>query len=168
MDTTDWKDLTGRAAAAEAQQPPTLLELRREAAGALMHYRRAKQYLQALDAGEPQPAPPWRARREDAAKARCTPEEEARLRGWVAAVDNARAMLRRAYPLKERFMARCFGLDVPIPRSHGVKARLLKLSLDMHVSQSTLYRWREDAIELTLYGAIEAGVLRPFGLSQPG
>lgn len=168
MDTTDWKDLTGRAAAAEAQQPPTLLELRRAAADALLRYRRMKTYLQALDAGEPQPAPPWRARHADAAEARCTPEEEARLRGWVAAVDNARAMLRRAYPLKERFMARCFGLDVPIPRSHGVKARLLKLSLDMHVSQSTLYRWREDAIELTLYGAIEAGVLRPFGLSRPG
>lgn len=149
---------------------PTITELRREAADALSRYRRMKAYLQELDAeAAPLPDRPTEARQPahiSPAVRRCSPEEEQRIRGWVAAVDGARTMLRRVYPLKERFMARCFGLDVPIPRSQGIKSRLLKLSVDMHVSQSTLYKWREDAIELTLFGAIEAGVVRPFGLSR--
>src|SRR5699024_2742324 len=43
--------------------------------------------------------------------------------------------------------------------------RLVKLSMDLHVAMSTLYKWREDAVDLTLYGAIEAGALRPYGIA---
>ena len=54
-------------------------------------------------------------------------------------------------------MARCFGLDVAAPRGQDARTRLVKLSMDLHVATSTLYKWREDAVDLTLYGAIEAG-----------
>jgi len=95
-----------------------------------------------------------------------TEQEAAWLKGWVAAIDNARRMTRETYPDKARFMARCFGLDNPIPRKQSVEARITKLSIDLHAATSTLYKWREDILYLTMLGAIEAGVLRPFGLDQ--
>lgn len=149
----------------------TIMELKHMAVDALLGYRRMRARLQELETTPEVPAQglPEDARRFSRSRpvsARPSAEELELMRGWVAAIDGARALLRRTYPLKERFMARCFGLDIPIPRSQGVKARLIKLSMDLHISQSTLYKWREDAIALTLYGAIEAGVVRPYGLRR--
>ncbi len=61
-------------------------------------------------------------------------------------------------------MCRLFGLETPIPRSQPTRARMIQLGLELAVSESTLYKWREDVFEIVLYAAIESGLIRPFGL----
>ena len=84
--------------------------------------------------------------------------------GWVRAVDEARAYFHATDPTKERFMVRLFGLETPLPRSRSTRERMMKLAIELCVSESTLYKWREDVLEIVLYAAIEAGVVSPFGL----
>lgn len=86
------------------------------------------------------------------------------VRDWVRVIDEARACIRAADPVKERFMSRLFGLDAPIPRNQRARERMVKLAIDLCVSESTLYKWRENILEIVLYAAIEAGLVRPFGL----
>lgn len=83
---------------------------------------------------------------------------------WVRAIDSARMYLRAQNPAKERFMTRLFGLETPLPRSQPTRARMIRLSEEMCVSESTLYKWREDILEIVLYAAMEAGVVGLFGL----
>lgn len=84
--------------------------------------------------------------------------------GWIRAIDAARAYFRAANPTKERFMCRLFGLETSIPRGQPTRARMIQLGLELAVSESTLYKWREDIFEIVLYAAIESGLIRPFGL----
>ena len=86
--------------------------------------------------------------------------------GWVRAIDVARGYLRAVNPQKERYMARLFGLDAPLPRGQPVRARLVRLCAEMNVSESTLYKWREDILEIVLYAAMEAGVIGLFGIRE--
>ena len=88
------------------------------------------------------------------------------VRGWIRAIDAARAYFRAMNPLKERFMCRLYGLETPLPRNQPVRARMIKLSLELSVAESTLYKWREDILEIVLYAAIESGLIRPFGLGK--
>jgi len=90
--------------------------------------------------------------------------ERGKVIGWCRAIDAARAYFLAADPIKERFMSRLFGLDTPLPRSQPMRARMIRLSLELSVSESTLYKWREDILEIVLYAAIEAGVVGMFGL----
>ncbi len=90
-------------------------------------------------------------------------EEGGVMLGWVRAIDAARAYLRAENPTKERFMSRLFGLETPLPRGQPVRARMIRLSMDLCVSESTLYKWREDILNLVLYAAIEAGLTCLFG-----
>jgi hypothetical protein len=83
---------------------------------------------------------------------------------WVRAIDSARMYLRAQNPAKERFMTRLFGLETPLPRSQPTRARMIRLGQEMCVSESTLYKWREDILEIVLYAAMEAGVVGLFGL----
>ena len=92
--------------------------------------------------------------------------ERGSVRGWTRAIDAARAYFRTENPLKERFMSRLFGLDTPLPRSQPVRARMIRLSIELSVSESTLYKWREDILEIVLYAAIEAGMVGLFGLAD--
>ena len=85
---------------------------------------------------------------------------------WVRAIDSARAYLRVQHPAKERYMARLFGLETPLPRSQPTRARMLRLGEEMSVSESTLYKWREDIMEVVLYAAMEAGVVGLFGIRE--
>lgn len=85
---------------------------------------------------------------------------------WVRAIDSARMYLRAQNPVKERYMSRLFGLDAPLPRGQPVRARLVRLCEEMNVSESTLYKWREDILEVVLYAAMEAGVVGLFGLRE--
>jgi hypothetical protein len=87
-------------------------------------------------------------------------------RGWVGAIDCARAYFSVVSPAKERFMCRMFGLETPIPRNLPTRERMIKLSLDLSVGESTLYKWREDILEIVLYAAIEAGLISPFGIRR--
>ena len=84
--------------------------------------------------------------------------------GWVRAIDAARMYLRVVNPQKERYMVRLCGLEAPLPRGQPMRARLVRLCADMNVSESTLYKWREDILEIVLYAAMEAGVIGLFGI----
>ena len=59
-------------------------------------------------------------------------------------------------------MCRLFGLETPLPRSQPTRARMIRLSLELSVSESTLYKWREDILEVVLYAAIEYGLIALF------
>ena len=124
----------------------TLPNLRMEAKRQLLNYRRNQS----------------RVYRADALRA-----ERGAVVGWCRAIDAARAYFRTADPIKERFMSRLFGLDTPLPRSQPSRARMIRLSLELSVSESTLYKWREDILEIVLYAAMEAGVVGLFGIREP-
>jgi len=85
---------------------------------------------------------------------------------WVRAIDSARVFMRAQNPAKERYMTRLFGLETPLPRSQPMRARMIRLSVEMSVSESTLYKWREDILEIVLYAAMEAGVVGLFGIRE--
>lgn len=87
---------------------------------------------------------------------------------WMRAIDSARVYLRALNPVKERYMCRLFGLESPLPRSQPMRARMVHLSAEMSVSESTLYKWREDILEIVLYAAMEAGVVGLFGIREAG
>ena len=123
----------------------TLPNLRTEAKRQLLNYRRNQS----------------RVYRQAALRA-----ERGAVVGWCRAIDAARAYFRTADPVKERFMCRLFGLDTPLPRSQPTRERLIRLSLELSVSESTLYKWREDILEIVLYAAIEAGLVGLFGLAD--
>lgn len=84
--------------------------------------------------------------------------------GWTRAIDEARAYFCAVNPTKERFMCRLFGLETPVPRCRSARERMIKLGMELTVSESTLYKWREDILEVVLYAAIEAGLIAPFGI----
>jgi len=82
--------------------------------------------------------------------------------GWVWAVERVRADLKRKDPEKERFFARLYHLDAPCPGKVGRGSEIMKLALELNVSPSTLYKWREMILADLLLAAVQAGVLRPF------
>ena len=82
--------------------------------------------------------------------------------GWVWAVERVRADLARKEPEKERFFARLYHLDGPAPGTPGRRNEILKLSMELHVSPSTLYKWREMILADLLMAAVQAGALRPY------
>jgi hypothetical protein len=83
---------------------------------------------------------------------------------WIRVIESARIYLRAQNPAKERFMTRLFGLETPLPRNQSMRARMILLSSEMCVSESTLYKWREDILEIVLYAAMEAGIVGLFGI----
>ena len=82
--------------------------------------------------------------------------------GWVWAVERVRADLKRKEPEKERFFARFYHLDEPVSGHPGRGSEIMKLSLDLNVSPSTLYKWREMILADLLMAAVQIGVLKPF------
>ncbi len=82
--------------------------------------------------------------------------------GWVWAVERVRADLAAKDPEKERFFARLYHLDEPISGHPGRGSDIMKLSLELNVSPSTLYKWREMILADLLMAAVQAGVLRPY------
>lgn len=121
----------------------SLPQLRAEAKRQLMNYRRNNS----------------RVYRSSAIRA-----EGGEMLAWIRAIDSARIYLRAQNTAKERYMTRLFGLETPLPRSQPMRARLIRLSEEMCVSESTLYKWREDILEVVLYAAMEAGVIGLFGI----
>jgi len=82
--------------------------------------------------------------------------------GWVWAVERVRADLKAKAPEKERFFARLYHLDAASPGTPGRASDMVKLSLELNVSQSTLYKWREAILADLLMAAVQARVLRPY------
>ncbi len=123
----------------------TLAQLRAEAKKQLLNYRRNKPR---------------------AYRALAKQSNRKAARGWVGAIDCARAYFSIINPKKERFMCRLFGLEIPIPRNNPTRERMIKISIELGVGESTLYKWREDILEIVLYAAIEAGLISPFGIRR--
>lgn len=105
----------------------------------------------------------YRRNQSRAFRAAALREERGSMLGWLRAINAARAYFRAINPAKERFMCRLFGLETPLPRSQPVRARMIRLSMELSVSESTLYKWRDDILEIVLYAAIEYGVIALFG-----
>ena len=82
--------------------------------------------------------------------------------GWVWAVERVRADLQRKELEKELFFVRLYHLDSPCPGKMGRGNDIMNLSLELNVSPSTLYKWRETILADLLLAAVQAGVLRPF------
>lgn len=95
-----------------------------------------------------------------------TPGRQAR--AWMRVIARVRKLLKEEDPLKEKFMERLFGLDLVIPQRKTARERLIKLSMELHCSEATLYNWRAEIVELVLYGAIEARLIQPFGGGKSG
>lgn len=123
----------------------TLTQMRTEAKKHLMNYRRNN----------------TRAYKSPSRRA-----QDGRTDGWACAIEAARSYFYAENPVKERFMCRLFGLETPLPRNQPVRERIIRLSIELSVSESTLYKWREDVLEIVLYAAIESGLVRPFGLNE--
>ena len=82
--------------------------------------------------------------------------------GWVWAVERVRADLAAKAPEKEQFFAQLYHLDEPTSGHPGRGSEIMKLSLQLNVSPSTLYKWRETILADLLLAAVQAGVLKPF------
>ena len=80
---------------------------------------------------------------------------------WTLAVDHAMAYLKRTDPLKAQFFSRFFGLESPLKRRSEARS-IIKLSMELNVSTSTLYKWKSEALSLVLLAAAQTGALRPF------
>ena len=118
-------------------------EWKRIAEWEAVHYRERKAFLKGVrDAG-------------------CeTTSRAEQYRKWVAAIDGVLLYLRRNDPEKERFFRLCCGIDGG--RKQNDRKGMLSLTFAFHVSQSTLYQWKNDVLSLLLLAAAETGALKPF------
>ena len=124
------------------------LDLRHAAEQNTRRYRENLSYLRgyeaAADAGRP------------------LPPKYVEKAGWVWAVERVRADLKAKEPEKEQFFARLYHLDEPAPGHPGRRMEIMKLSMELNVSPSTLYKWREMILADLLMAAVQVGVLKPF------
>ncbi len=84
---------------------------------------------------------------------------------WVLAVDYAKEYLDRHDPVKAAFFSTLFGLTRPV-RRRGHRT-IVALSQELHVTPSTLYQWKNEALSLVLLAAAQTGALRPYTLEDP-
>ena len=89
-------------------------------------------------------------------------EEIKRMQGWVWAIEEASAMFKRDAPHKAQLMELLFFADTGDTPSDSCARREILLD-ELHISEPTLYRWRDDIMQAVMAGAIEAGVLSPYG-----
>ena len=124
------------------------LDLRHAAEQNAKRYRENRSYLRgyeaAADAGRP------------------LPTKYVEKAGWVWAVERVRTDLKAKEPEKERFFARLYHLDESGSGHPGRGSEIMKLSLELNVSPSTLYKWREMILADLLMAAVQAGVLKPY------
>ncbi len=124
------------------------LDLRYAAEQNAKRYRENRSFLRGYDTA--------------AAAGRPLPARYVEKAGWVWAVERVRADLKAKEPEKERFFARLYHLDEPVSGTPGRGSEIMKLSLELNVSPSTLYKWREGILADLLMAAVQAGVLKPF------
>ncbi len=124
------------------------LDLRHAAERNAKRYRENLSYLRGYEAA--------------AAPGRPLSPQYAEKAGWVWAVERVRADLKRKDPEKERFFALLYHLDRTTPGRPGRGSEIIKLSLELNVSPSTLYKWRETILADLLLAAVQAGVLKPY------
>ena len=88
------------------------------------------------------------------------PERYGQSLRWVLAADLVLGRLKAHDPEKERFFRAYFGTDGKRVRSG--KRGMVALSFDFCVSQSTLYRWRNELLTLLVIAAAQTGALLPY------
>ena len=89
------------------------------------------------------------------------PSAVRQMKCWVWAIEQAYSMLQRRHPERARLMIRLFGLDGR-PSAMVLPGWRSRLEEEFHISEPTIYRWREDIIQAVMVGAIQAGVLQPY------
>ncbi len=87
-------------------------------------------------------------------------EDIKRIKGWLWAIEEAYTMLKNESPHKAQLMELLYPLS-----SHEDEKKLSREQIinKLHISEPTLYRWREDILNAVIIGAIEAGVVSPYG-----
>lgn len=97
----------------------------------------------------------------DAAGAAGDPTKRNERARWVWAVESVRLHLLRTDPEKAAFFARLYRLDEPHGRLRQ-KETVLKIALELYISEATLYRWREEILYSVALAAAQVGAFRPF------
>ncbi len=92
-------------------------------------------------------------------------EDIKQMRNWAWAIEEAFAMFRRSAPHKAQLMDLLFFADVGDTSSDSCARREQILDI-LHVSEPTLYRWRDDIFQAVMAGAIEVGVLSVYNTRQ--
>ena len=80
---------------------------------------------------------------------------------WVWAVERVRMLLEVSEPDKATFFAQYYLLDEPHGRRRE-RQSMTKLSLELHVSETTLFRWRNEILLSVAVAAVQSQALRPF------
>lgn len=80
---------------------------------------------------------------------------------WVWAIESVERALRRQSKDKHRFFCAFYGLHGS-RGAHGDSAVLMHLCETFHVSRSTAFCWRQEALSLLVTAATQAGLIRPF------
>jgi hypothetical protein len=124
------------------------LDLRHAAEQNAKRYRENLSYLRGYEAA--------------ANAGRSLPAKYVEKAGWVWAVERVRADLKAKEPEKERFFARLYHLDAPVSGHPGRGNEIMKLAMELNVTPSTLYRWREMILADLLMAAVQIGVLKPY------
>ena len=124
-------------------------ELRKRADGEAMRYRENRAYMQGV---------------EDGLDAHTSISEKYHdCARWVWTVERVREWLRLYEPAIEDFFARYYALDGGTPR-HARKRgeNMVRVSVELHIGVSTLYKWREHVLDQLVLAATQAGALEPF------
>ena len=124
----------------------TLADAREEATQRLINYRADRQLIHKAGKG--------------------TRRQAARLARWARAIQEVRTMYEQTQPEKGRAMDRLFGLTHAVPKCQSNRKRMLRLSMDFHISESTIYKWRDEIVMATLLAAVEAGAFKPYGMKK--
>ncbi len=80
---------------------------------------------------------------------------------WVWAIERVCAVLKEKAPEKEAAFRRMYDLD-RVHRRFEMRDTVVKLSLELHVSPSTLYRWREEILLSIAVAAVQSGAFKPY------
>ena len=80
---------------------------------------------------------------------------------WVWAVERVRTLLEASEPEKAQFFVQHYSLDKPHGRRRE-RPSIVKLSMELHVSEATLYRWRSEILLSVAVAAVQSQALRPF------
>lgn len=80
---------------------------------------------------------------------------------WALAVDLAKERWERTDAAKASFFTRYYCLDRPRKR-YEQRPTICALSMQLHVSESTLYKWRSELLTYVVLAAIQIGALHPY------
>ena len=76
---------------------------------------------------------------------------------WTGAIEDAWEMIEANDSEKAKFFTQYYGLESP--RRGKLKYAIVKLSMEYCVSITTLYRWREQVLDLVIVMAARRGLM---------